>query len=70
MEKYKENKDIAMKESLQLSAEVRKACGQEIFLVCVRDHKKNTLNLAISSRNKVVEMRLNLDSYTISDPAP
>ena len=65
MDKYKENKDISMNESLKLSAEVRKVCGQEVSLVFVKDHKQYTLNLAIGSRNRVAEMKINLDDVPI-----
>ena len=66
-EKYKENKDITMNESLKLYAEVRKACGQEVSLVSVTDHKHNTLNLAIDSRSKVAKMKINLDDSPVPD---
>ena len=56
-----------MNESLKLFVEVRKACGQEVSLVFVRDHKHNTLNLEITSRNKVVEMKINLDDIPVPD---
>ena len=67
MDKYKENKDITMNEYLKFYAEVRKDCCQEVSLVSVRDHKKNTLNLAIASRNRVAEMKINLDDIPIPD---
>ena len=67
LEKYKENKDITMNESIKLSAEVRKACDHEVSLVFVRDHMHNTLNLAIASRNRVAEMRVNLDDIPVPD---
>ena len=67
MEKYKENKDITMNESLKLSAEVRKSCGEEVSLVSVRDDKHNTLNMAIYSRNNVGKMRINIDDIRVLD---
>ena len=54
-----------MNESLKLSAEVRKVCGQEVSLVFVRDRKHNTLNLAIASKNKVAKMKINLDDILV-----
>ena len=56
-----------MNESIKLSVEVRKACGHKESLVSVRDHKHNTLNLALSSRNRVDEMRINLGDIPITD---
>ena len=67
MEKYKESKDITTNESLKLYADVRKSCSKEVSLVSVRDHKKNTLNLSIAYKNKVVEMRINLDDIPVLD---
>ena len=46
---------------------MRKAYGQEVSLVSIRDHKQNTLNLAIASRNRVAEMRINLDDILVPD---
>ena len=56
-----------MNESLKLSVEVRKYCGKKVSLVSVRDHKHNTLNLSIASRNKVGKMRINLDDILVPD---
>ena len=56
-----------MNESLKLSTKVRKACGHEVSLISVRDHKHNTLNMAISYRNKVVEMKINMDEILVLD---
>ena len=56
-----------MNESLKFSAEVRKARGKEVSLVSVRYHKHNTLNMAIASRNRVAEMRINMDDISVPD---
>ena len=61
LEKNKERKDITINESLKLYVDMRKYYSKKVSLVYVRDHKKNTLNLAIASRNEVAEMRINLD---------
>ena len=65
LEKYKEIKEITKNESLKLYEDVRKYCSKEVSMVSVRDHKKNTLNLAIASRNKVAEMKINLDDIPV-----
>ena len=67
LDKYKEIKDITKNESLKLYEDVRKYCSKEVSMVSVRDHKKNTLNLAIASRNRVAEMRINLDDILVLD---
>ena len=67
LEKYKENKDITMNESLKFSAKVRKACCHEVSLVSIRYHKKNTLNLDITYRNRVAKMRINMDAIPVPD---
>ena len=56
-----------MNESLKLSVEVRKVCGQEVSMVSVRDYKHKTLNMDIDSRNKVDEMKINLDDIPVPD---
>ena len=56
-----------MNESLKLYAYVRKSCSKEVSLIYVRDHKQNTLNLAIASRNIVAEMTVNLDDIVVPD---
>ena len=33
----------------------------------VKDHAKNTLNLAVATKNKVAEMRLNLENIPVPD---
>ena len=67
MDKYKENKDISMNESFKSYAKVRKYCGKEVSLVFVRDHKNSKLNLAIESKRRVVETRMNMDDIPIPD---
>ena len=59
-DKYKYDKDIAKNESLKLYADVRKISSKDVSLVTVRYHTQNTLNLALETKNKVVEMRMSL----------
>ena len=61
-DKYKNNRETSLDESLKLYADVRKKSSKDVSLVTVTDHAKNTLNLAVSTKNKVAEMRLNLES--------
>ena len=49
-----------LNEKLKLYDEVRKLPGQEVPLVTDRDQAKNTLNLEVTTGNKVAEMRMNL----------
>ena len=53
LEKNKERKDITINESLKLYVDMRKYYSKKVSLVYVRDHKKNTLNLAINYGNRV-----------------
>ena len=52
---------------MKLYAEVRKLSNHDTSLVTVRGHAKNTLNLAVTTRNKVVEMRMNLKNIPATD---
>ena len=36
-------------------------------LIVVRDHSHNTLNLDLTTKNKVVEMKINLENIPIPD---
>ena len=66
-DKYKNDRDKSLDESLKLYANVRKISSKDVSLVTVKDHAKNTLNLALFTKNKVVEMRLNLENIPILD---
>ena len=52
-DKYKDDKETSMDESLKLYAEVRKISSKDVHLVIVRDHAQNTLNLVVATKNKV-----------------
>ena len=52
---------------MKLSSEVRNICNQDVSLVSVRDYVQNTLNLALAIKNKVVEVKMNLDDIPIPD---
>ena len=58
-DKYKDDIETSLDEYLKLYAYVRKLFGKEVSLVTVKDHTKNTLNLVVSTKNIVAEMRLN-----------
>ena len=59
-DRYRDDKDTTTNGSLKLYADVRKISRKDVSLVTVRDHNQNTLNLAIATKNKVVEMRMNI----------
>ena len=66
-DKYKSDRETSLDESFQLYLDVRKISNKDISLVTVTYHAKNTLNLAVATKNKVVEMRLNLENIPILD---
>ena len=47
--------------------EVRKLSIQDASMVTVRDQSKDTLNLAVTTRNKVAELRKNLKKIPTTD---
>ena len=61
MDKYKGIKDITSQETLKLYSKVRNISNQGVSLVSVRNYVHNTLNLALASKNRVVELKMNLD---------
>ena len=67
VDKCKGIKDINSQESLKLYYEVRKISNQYVSLVSVRDYVQNTLNLALEIKNRVVEVKMNLDDFPIPD---
>ena len=67
LEKYRETKDIPSKESLKLYLEVRKISSQDVSLITVRDYSQNTLNLALTTKNRVVEMKMDFKNIPIPD---
>ena len=58
--RYGQDKDVSFEKALKLYSKVRKISDKEVSLVTVRDHAKNTLNLAVTTQNRVTEMRLNM----------
>ena len=52
-DKYKNNRETYLDESLKLYADVRKFSSKDVSLVTITYHAKNTLNLAVSTKNKV-----------------
>ena len=62
-----DDKDVASEEALKLYEKVRKISSEDVSLVTVRDHSQNTLNLAITTKNEVVEMKMNLENIPIPD---
>ena len=52
-DKYKNNRDASLDESMKLYVDVRKISNKEVSLVTVKDHAKNNLNLVVSTKNKI-----------------
>ena len=67
VDKYKGIKDITSQETMKLYSEVRKISNQDVSLVSVRDYVQNTLNSALASKNRVVEVKMNLNDIPIPD---
>ena len=65
LEKYKETKDTNSEETLKLYPEVRKISNQDISLVSVRYYSQNNLNLALETKNRVFEMKMDLENIPI-----
>ena len=65
--KYRDNKDTSLVESLKLYDGVRKISSKDVSLVTVKDHAQNTLNLAVATKNRVAEIRLNLENIHVPD---
>ena len=66
-DKYKDDKEVDLDESLKLYVELKKISNKDVSLVSVRDHTQNTLNLRIETKNKVPKMRMSLDNIPIPD---
>ena len=60
-DKYKDNKEATMDEYLKLYADVRNMSIKIVSSVTVKYHAKHNLNLAVATKNRVAEMRLNLE---------
>ena len=52
---------------MKLYSEVIKISNQDVSLVSVRDYSQNTLNLALETKNRVVEMEMDLENIPIPD---
>ena len=59
-DRYKHNKETSLGESLKLFDDVKKISSKDVSLVIVKDHSQNTLKLALATKIRVEEMRLNL----------
>ena len=66
-DKYRDDKEVSTNESLKLYVDVRKISSKDVALVTVRDHAQNTLNLAVTSKNKVAEMMINMENIPVPD---
>ena len=60
-------KDTTSEDTLKLYSEVRNISNQSVSFVSVRDYVQNTLNLALATKNSVVEVKMNLDDIPIPD---
>ena len=67
LKRYKETKEISSEETLNLYSKVRNIYNQDVSLVSVRDYAQNTLNLALETKNRVAEMKMNLEDIPIPD---
>ena len=47
--------------------DVRKISSKYISLVTIKDHAQNNLNLELATKNRVAEMRLNLENVDVPD---
>ena len=56
-DKYKDNKETSLDGYLKLYDVVRKISSKDFSLVTIKDHAHNNLNLAVSTKNRVTEMR-------------
>ena len=61
----KNDRETSLDEYFQLYSGVRNISNKDISLVTITDHAKNTLNLAVATKNKVAEMRLNLENILV-----
>ena len=59
-DKYKKDKDISSKDSFKLYSEVRNISNKDVSLLTIKDHDRDTLNLAVAPKNRIHDMRLNL----------
>ena len=50
---------------MKLYSEVRNISNKEVSLVTVKNHARKTLNLAVDTRNRNAEMKLNLKDIPV-----
>ena len=67
LDRYKDVGEKTLNEKLKLNDEVRKLSSQDISLVTIRDQAKNTLNLVVTTENKMAETRMNLKNILTTD---
>ena len=66
-DRYRDNKETTLDESLKFYVDFGKMSSKNVSLVTFKDHAKNTLNLAVATKNKVAEMRMNLENIPVPD---
>ena len=54
-------------ESQKLYPEVRKISQENVSLLSIRDHERNTLNIAVADKDKVLEVKIILDNINMLD---
>ena len=52
-DKYRDNRETSLNESLNLYAHVRKISSKDVSLVTIKDHSYNTLNFAAATKSRV-----------------
>ena len=67
LDRYKYVGEKNSNEIVKLYVEVRKLSSHDTSLMTVRDHAKNALNLGVTTRIKVVEMRMKLNNNPTID---
>ena len=66
-DKYKDNGETSLDGSIKLYDVVRKISSKDFSSVTIKDHAQNNLNLAVSTKNRVIKMRLNLANILVQD---
>ena len=65
--RYGQDKKSYSKKYLKLFPKVRDISDKKVSLIIVKDHVKNTLNLAVATYDRVLEMRLDLLKVPVPD---
>ena len=68
--RYGQGKKFLQKKTLNPFPKVMDISDKEISLVTVKDHVKNTLNLAVATQDRVSKMRLNLQKILVPEKNP